>query len=276
MPEILRAEPALPDADLRDWQLSLKGERLFLGTVAVLFLVSAGVTIYSCRSMYGGMPMPGGWTMSMAWMRMPGQAWEAAAGAFLGLWLVMMVAMMLPSLVPMLLRYRRAIRLQANTQLGGLTAISAAGYFFVWLFAGALIYPVGVFLSAAEMRSPTLQSFIPLAIGIVLLLAGAVQLTSWKIRRLTRCRNTPICAQSRSSSRTAWRHGLHLGVDCSLCCAGFMIVLIVADLMSLTYMAVATAAITAERFASRPKRMAGMIGVVIIACGVLAIARAVK
>ena len=54
-------------------------------------------------SAMGGMPMPGGWTMSMPWMRMPGQSWPAAAASFLGMWIVMMAAMMLPSLVPMLL-----------------------------------------------------------------------------------------------------------------------------------------------------------------------------
>jgi hypothetical protein len=36
-----------------------------------------------------GMPMPGGWTMSMAWMRMPGQTWLGAATSFLGMWVVM-------------------------------------------------------------------------------------------------------------------------------------------------------------------------------------------
>ncbi len=43
--------------------------------------------------------MPGGWTMSMTWMRMPGQTWAGAATTFLGIWVVMMVAMMMPSLV---------------------------------------------------------------------------------------------------------------------------------------------------------------------------------
>jgi predicted metal-binding membrane protein len=46
----------------------------------------------------GEMPMPGRWTMPMAWMRMPGQTWPGAAASFLGMWVVMMVAMMLPSL----------------------------------------------------------------------------------------------------------------------------------------------------------------------------------
>ena len=60
-------------------------------------------------SAMGGMPMPGGWTMSMTWMRMPGQTWPGAAASFLGMWIVMMVAMMLPALVPMLRRYREAV-----------------------------------------------------------------------------------------------------------------------------------------------------------------------
>ena len=53
--------------------------------------------------------MPGGWTMSMAWMRMPGQTWLGAAASFLGMWVGMMVAMMLPSLVPVLWRYREPV-----------------------------------------------------------------------------------------------------------------------------------------------------------------------
>src|SRR6266404_10001574 len=87
-------------------------KRAFFGISALLFAISAAATIGWCASMsdMGEMPMPGGWTMSMAWMRMPGQTWLGAAASFLGMWVVMMVAMMLPSLVPMLWRYRRAAR----------------------------------------------------------------------------------------------------------------------------------------------------------------------
>src|SRR5258708_3300553 len=63
----------------------------FLGTSALLFLASAAGTIYWCGLMSGGMPMPGGWTMSMAWMRMPGQSWLDAAVSFMGMWVVMML-----------------------------------------------------------------------------------------------------------------------------------------------------------------------------------------
>src|SRR5439155_4659683 len=76
-------------------------EQAFLSVSALLFAASVAVTIVWCARMsaMGEMPMPGGWTMSMAWMRMPGQTWPGAAASFLCMWVVMMVAMMLPSLV---------------------------------------------------------------------------------------------------------------------------------------------------------------------------------
>src|SRR5258708_28771187 len=83
-------------------------ERAFFAISALLFVVSAAITIIWCGSMsaMGDMPMPGGWTMSMAWMLMPGQTWLEAAASFLGMWIGMMVAMMLPSLTAMLLPHR--------------------------------------------------------------------------------------------------------------------------------------------------------------------------
>src|SRR4051794_6567240 len=85
--------------------------RAFVGVSALLFVASASVTSIwsSAMSAMGQMPMPGGWTMSMVWMPMPGETWSGAAASFLGMWVVMMIAMMLPSLVPTLWRYRQSI-----------------------------------------------------------------------------------------------------------------------------------------------------------------------
>src|SRR5579864_2445514 len=95
------------------------------GVSALLFAASAAVTAVWCGSMpsMGRMPMPGGWTMSMTWMRMPGQTWAGAAASFVGMWVVMMVAMMLPSLMPMLWHYRQAVGRAGETRLGRLTAV---------------------------------------------------------------------------------------------------------------------------------------------------------
>src|SRR5450631_3175757 len=97
----------------------------FFGVSALLFAGSAAVTIVWCASMsaMGEMPMPGGWTMSMAWMRMSGQTWSSVAVSFLGMWVVMMLAMMLPSLTPMLWRYRQAVGMTGDARLALLTAL---------------------------------------------------------------------------------------------------------------------------------------------------------
>ena len=139
----------------------------FLGASLLLFAVSAAVTITWCISMsaMGEMPMPGGWTMSMAWMRMPGQTWAGPAASFLGMWVVMMVAMMLPSLVPVLERYRGAVARTGETRLGSLTALVGVGYFFVWTVLGMAAFPVGAALAAIEMQQPTLARSVPIAIG---------------------------------------------------------------------------------------------------------------
>src|SRR5258708_11473102 len=127
--------------------------RAFCGVSALLFTVSATVTIVWCASMsaMGGMPMPGGWTMSMSWMRMPRQTWTGAAASFLAMWMVMMVAMMLPSVVPMLCRYRRAVDEAAGKRLARLTTLVGIGYFVVWAVFGMAAFPLGVALAAIEM-----------------------------------------------------------------------------------------------------------------------------
>src|SRR5687767_754325 len=131
-------------------------ERAFFGVSALLFATSATVTIIWCASMsaMGTMPMPGGWTMSMVWMRMPGQTWPGAAASFLGMWVPMMLVMMLPSLVPDLRRYRAAVGGVAAADPGWLTVRVAAGYFVVWTVLGAVVYPVGIAFAALAMREP--------------------------------------------------------------------------------------------------------------------------
>ncbi len=255
-------------------------QRAFFGVSALLFAASAAVTIVWCASMsaMGGMPMPGGWTMSMAWMRMPGQTWPGAAAAFLGMWTVMMVAMMLPSLVPMLWRYRQAIGQAVGgtgeARLGRLTALVGAGYFFVWTGLGLAAFPLGVTLAGAEMRQPALARAVPVAAGGVILLAGLLQLTAWKARQLACCREALGCCLP-AGAGTAWRHGLRLGLQCGRCCAGPTAVLLALGVMDLRAMALVTAAITAERLAPAGEGVARALGGVAVGAGLFLIARAV-
>src|SRR5215813_13219627 len=251
--------------------------RVFFGISALLFVASAALTTLWCASMSAvrGMPMPGGWTMSMAWMRMPGQTWPSAAASFLGMWVVMMVAMMLPSLLPMLGRYRTAVGGAGETRLGRLTALVAVGYFFVWTVFGIAAYPLGVALAAIEMQEPALARAVPIAVGVIVLLAGAFQLTAWKGRHLACCREAPGRDTTLpADAGTAWRHGLRLGLHCSYCCLGLIALLLVIGVMDVGPMAVVAAAITIERLAPAGERVARAIGFVGVGVGLFLIARA--
>lgn len=255
----------------------MTAERAFFGIAALLFAASTAVTIAWCATMsqMHGMQMPGGWTLLMAWMRMPGQSWSGVAATFLGMWMVMMVAMMLPSLVPMLWRYRLAVRRAGQARLGRLTVLVGVGYFLVWTLLGMLAFPLGVALGALTMQLPALARAVPLAVGGVVLIAGVLQFTSWKAHHLACCRRVPKdgCTLP-ADAGTAWRHGLRLGLHCSYCCAGLTAILLVIGVMDLRAMAIVTAAITLERLAPAGERIAHAVGVILLATGVLLMARA--
>jgi predicted metal-binding membrane protein len=250
---------------------------VFLGVSALLFAVSAAAATAWCGSMPGmdGTPMPGGWTMSKAWMRVPGQTWPGAAISFVGTWAAMMVAMMLPSLVPMLSRYRDAVGPAAGSRLARLTAMVGAAYFVVWTALGLVVFPLGAGLAAIAMREPALARLVPLTTGVVVLLAGVFQSSAWKARRLAACRAAPGCAGGRpADAASAWRHGLALGLRCSGCCAGLTAVLLVIGVMDGRAMAGVAAAVTAERLAPAGALIARATGAILLGAGILLIARA--
>jgi predicted metal-binding membrane protein len=249
----------------------------FWGVSALLFAVSAALTTlwYASMSAMGEMPMPGGWTMSMAWMRMPGQSWPGAAASFLGMWVVMMVAMMLPSLVPTLWRYREAVRQTGQARPGRLTALVGVGYFFVWAVFGLAVFPLGVALAEVEMERPPLARVVPIAVGVVVLIAGALQFTASKANHLACCRQAGHDRARPANAGTAWRYGLRLGLHCSHSCAGLMAIWLVIGVMDLRTMAVVTAAILVERLAPAGERVARILGVVIVGAGLFLLTRAV-
>jgi predicted metal-binding membrane protein len=253
-------------------------QRTFLGVSALLFVVSTAVTILWCASMAAmpGMSMPGDWTMSMAWMRMPGRSWPGAALSFLGMWIVMMVAMMLPALVPMLRRYREAVGTMGAPRLGRLTVLVGSAYFLVWSLLGLAAFPLGVSLAALAMRFAELARVVPLATGVVVAIAGALQFTAWKSRALACCAQLPGRGiRLAADARTAWRHGLRLGIHCSYCCTGLTALLLTIGVMDLRAMAGVTAAISLERLLPAGQRVARGIGAVLLATGLFLVVRAI-
>ncbi len=77
-----------------------------------------------------------------------------------------------------------------------------------------------------------------------------------------------------SNIGAAWRHGLHMGLNCCVCCLGLIFILLVTGVMSLAGMAVIAAAINIERLSPQPQRVARAIGALAIAAGAVIITRA--
>ncbi|QNK03745.1 DUF2182 domain-containing protein [Dyella telluris] len=246
----------------------------FIVVIALLFAASAIVTLAWCSSMADmeGLPMRGGWTLAMAWMRMPGQTWAGVTAPLLGMWSVMTAAMMLPSLTPTLWRHYRTEIDRAHSHPWRSTALVGAAYFAVWITLGLLVVPVGLALAWLAMAMPPLSRAVPLAIGIVALLAGLLQFTAWKQRSLACCRTCMMDAPG--GLRHAWRHGLRHGLHCVRCCAGLTLILLAWGMMDVRAMVLVTIAITAERWASSPLPMVRAIGATAMVAGLLMIARA--
>jgi len=202
--------------------------------------------------------------MSMAWMRMPGQTWPGAFGMFLSMWTVMMVAMMLPCVAPVLAGYRRWT-----------AAAVGVGYFSTWALIGVIAYGVGIPIAYAQMRHDALSTPAPLVTAVIVLLAGLGQFTGWKRRLLEHCRREETCCRRCPSTFGAFRHGLRLGVDCGKCCAGYMLILLVTNVMSLWVMAAVTVAIAAERLAPHPALVARLTGAVTVVVGVVMLVRVI-
>ena len=222
-----------------------------------------------------GMHLHHGATASMGGSAIGAGTLSGAAASFLGMWVVMTVAMMLPSIAPTLWRYRLSLAGAGVTRAHALTALAGTAYLAVWTGAGLLVFLLGLAISAAQSHWPGVVRVAPIAAGAVVLVAGSIQLTAWKARRLARCRAVPPARVARTTVASAWGHGLRLGRDCGLSCAGAMASVLALGLMDMRAMAIATVAITAERLAPAGERVARAIGLGAIVAGAVLVARAV-
>jgi len=228
----------------------------------LVFGLSMFWTVASIRTMHGTMDMPGGWTMSMMWMRMPGQSWPAAAGMFLAMWLAMMVAMMLPSALPMFLAHRTALVKRRVTRPDRTVVAAAASYFTVWLLVGAALWPVGVGWNFAAMHVAALSRAMPVLAGLALIGAGALQFTRRKRAGLACCRSSPgyVPLIARGGVRWGLVYGKRQGVACATCCAGPMIAMVVLGAMDPYVMTGTGVWIAVEKLLPRPEPAIRLIG----------------
>jgi predicted metal-binding membrane protein len=191
-----------------------------------------------------------------------------AFGFYITTWVVMMAAMMLPSVAPIVLTYRRT---QAARSRGSRsTAMFVVGYLVVWGASGVLAYAV---LKAGRSIDGGLFSWHRagrwVAAG-VLAAAAAYELTPLKQACLSRCRSPFgfFAGRWRGGPGGALRMGLEHGAWCLGCCWLLMVGLFALGAMSITWMLVITALIAAEKLL--PMRALG-VAVVVAVTGALAV-----
>src|SRR5579859_1424532 len=227
---------------------------LWLAVAAVAVAAWAG-TVVLARAMGNG---PG--TMGLAVL------------PFLGLWLVMMAAMMLPSVAPVAILWTRLIG-GAPTGLAraARTGMFLGGYLLAWAACGLVAFAALAGAGRLLAASPVAAKWLGVAIFIA---AGSYQLTPFKDWCLRRCRS-PLGALMfylgfRGRSRDL-RVGVHHAITCVGCCWGLMIVLIAVGVMNLAVMAALAAVIFAEKLWRYGKPFGQAVGVLLVAAGVLAI-----
>ncbi|HXN78257.1 MAG TPA: DUF2182 domain-containing protein [Candidatus Dormibacteraeota bacterium] len=159
------------------------------------------------------------------------------AGLFLATWVVMMVAMMFPSVAPMVLTHARIVRSRGE---GTIPTVSfVLGYLVVWTAAG--LVPLAIIQLLGSSTASPLSGWLPRLAGAVVILAGVYQLTPLKNACLRACRSPLSFVLSHDfggGAPAAGRAGMSHGLYCLGCCWALMAVLAVLGLMNLAWMAV--------------------------------------
>lgn len=236
-------------ADTPRSAMSLLSRRATISTTAIL-LVLAGVAWLLTWRQTANMMMS-----------------DLTAPVFMAMWLTMMVAMMFPTVAPMVLAHRMVV---INRGEGNLPTIAfVAGYLLIWAAIG--LVPLAGVLGSESIAPSVNHRWLAVTAGAVLVVAGLYQFTSWKSYCLKGCR-TPmgfiLTHDFGGGSKAALRAGISHGLYCLGCCWALMAVLVVVGLMSLVWMAVIALVFLLEKNWRYGVKVSKVAGVAVIALGI--------
>ncbi len=233
--------------------------RVVAGVIAVT-IVACGYLL-NISSAAGAMDSP--WAMPM------GAEWSLPQALLMvSMWIAMMTAMMLPSALPMLAAYDRAVQADLNSRRWSVAAF-AAGYLLCWgLFAIAATSLQWLLLQSATVDHMGVLTH-PLSVALALGIAGIYELTPIKRTMLGRCR-TPmgfLATEWRDGRAGALRMGVAHGRSCLACCWALMGLLFVLGVMNLWWV-LAIAALVALEKLTRSALIPRIAGVTLIAAAI--------
>ena len=229
-----------------------------LGLIALLVLLAAVAWVITGEQMDGMDAGPG---------TDPG-----ALGFFVGVWVVMMAAMMFPSIAPMVLmhvRIQEGRRERGEAGVAGATALFVAGYLLAWAAAGLIGYGIFQLGKAATGDLFSWDNVGPYLAGGIVCGAAIYQLTPLKDVCLRHCRSPfAFLMQHWHAGRLgSLRMGVLHGGWCVGCCWALMAALFALGVMSLGWMAFIAALIAVEKLLPWQVLASRGIAVVLLALG---------
>jgi predicted metal-binding membrane protein len=208
-------------------------------------------------------------TMPMSAAELPGLGW------LVGMWAVMMVAMMVPSAAPTILLFAGVSRRRRQQGRRAVpVAVFTAGYLLVWTAYAAGAATVQWELHRLALLSPAMASASPLLAGSVLIAAGLYQWMPLKGACLSHCRS-PLgffSSEWREGLRGALMMGMRHGTYCVGCCWLLMALLFVAGVMNLLWVALIAGFVLLEKLVRGGATLGRVAGVGLVVWGVRVLA----
>ena len=241
-------------------------------------IVASGVLALTALAWFYLLRMAGTMTpVSMSALAMPEmQMWSAPDISMLfGMWALMMVAMMLPSALPVMLlalgTYQRRTGRNAYMQ----AALFLVGYVLVWMGFSAVAALTQAALHRAALLSPMMATSSGALGGVLLLVAGVYQWSPLKRTCIKHCRSPLdfLGSNWRDGIVGAFRLGAHHGLFCVGCCWALMALLFVAGVMNLLWVAVIAVLVLVEKAAPDGAFAGRLTGATLIVWGVLLVVR---
>jgi len=253
------------------WPESKHSEGLVVvGALAGASAVAWLYLIFGFRS-YPGMQTSSSADMSVKMAMGTLHAWTVGDVVITWLmWAVMMVAMMLPSAVPLTLVYGAVAR-KAGRQGTPISPASSlvAGYLSLWIVLSVALTAAQWGLDRLSLLSSSM-AFTNARLGaLVVIVAGIYELTPLKRACLDRCRDPArtIAQHWRTGRAGALRTGVHLGMYCLGCCWVLMVLLFVGGVMNLIWVAAVATFVLLEKIAPLVTIWSRILGAAMIAGG---------
>jgi predicted metal-binding membrane protein len=211
-----------------------------------------------------------GWWSTIDQMRgMDNGPWTGFGplGWFLGVWVVMMAAMMLPSIAPTVALYSRMTR----QRFVALPLLFAMGYLLTWAAAGVLAFAARDGINSAWSDALAWNRGGRWAAGATLILAAIYQMTPLKDICLGKCRSPLglLLGSWRDGKMGALRMGIKNGAWCVGCCWALMAALVALGVMSVVWMAVVAGLIAFEKTIPSRRLAAGATAAILLGLGLL-------